>query len=328
MIYVLLRWVSGIALHWFYDDISIVGAEKIPVGGPLLIAANHQNALVDSLIVGWLVPRRIAMTAKATLTDNPLTAILFRMLHVVPLRRVSDEVSKQNGFPLDRSRNAQAFEEIFKLLERNGALLIFPEGKSHNEAGLEPLKTGLARVALQARNERGIAGVKILPLGIVFEDKATPGTGVIARVGTPIEMDSWQGADYLVLTQEIAERLRAVSENGRLPQTQFSQPAKNSRNVDGTLREGAITLAAFWGRLTHRLPVRIARSMAVRRSTDAGEPAMLTILFGIGLVLVTYAVHLTIVGMVVHSFLFGCLYLAGLLVGAYWAAFQHHPRRY
>jgi 1-acyl-sn-glycerol-3-phosphate acyltransferase len=155
MIYVLLRWVSGIALHWFYDDISIVGAEKIPVGGPLLIAANHQNALVDSLIVGWLVPRRIAMTAKATLTDNPLTAILFQTLHVVPLRRVSDEVSKQNGFPLDRSRNAQAFEEIFKLLERNGALLIFPEGKSHNEAGLEPLKTGLARVALQASNERG-----------------------------------------------------------------------------------------------------------------------------------------------------------------------------
>ena len=47
--------------------------------------------------------------------------------------------------------------------------------------------------------------------------------------------------------------------------------------------------------------------MAVKRSTDADEPAMFTILFGVGLVLLTYVVHLTIVGMVVHSFLFDCL---------------------
>jgi hypothetical protein len=289
----------------------------------LLIAVNHQNALVDSLIVGWLVPRRIAMTAKATLTDNPLIAILFRMLHVVPLRRMSDEASKQNGLPVDRSRNVHAFAEIFKLLERDGALLIFPEGKSHNETGLEPLKTGLARVALQARDEHGIMGVRILPLGLVFEDKGTPGTAVCAHVGTAIEMDSWQGSDHTALTQEIADRLRVVSEDAGLPRKEFGQAEESS-----TFRERAIALAAWWGRLTHQLPVRIARSMAVNRSTDADQPAMLTIMFGIGLVLLTYVVHLTIVGMIVHSFLFGCLYLAGLLSGAYWAAFQQHPRRY
>ncbi len=323
MIYALLRWITGIALHWFYNDIRIVGAEKIPVGSPLLLAANHQNALVDSLIVGWLVPRPIAMTAKATLADNPLIAILFRALHVVPLRRVSDEVRKRNGLPVDRSRNADAFAEIFKLLEKNGALLIFPEGKSHNEAGLEPLKTGLARVALQARDEHAITGLRILPLGLVFEDKATPGTAVCVRVGSVIEMDFWQGNNHMILTQEIAERLRAVSEDARSPRKEFDQP-----NVSNTGRERAIALAAWWGRLTHQLPVRIARKMAVKRSSDAGEPAMFTILFGIGLVLLTYAVHLTVVSMVVHSLLFDLLYLAGLLSGAYWAAFQQHPRRY
>jgi 1-acyl-sn-glycerol-3-phosphate acyltransferase len=324
MIYTLLRWITGIALHWFYDDIRIVGAEKIPLRGPLLIATNHQNALVDSLIVGWLVPRRIAMTAKATLSDNPLIAMLFRMLHVVPLRRVSDEIRNRNGLPVDRSRNVQAFEEIFGLLERNGALLIFPEGKSHNEAGLEPLKTGLARVALQARGERAITGLSILPIGLVFEDKAEPGTGVCAHVGSVIEMDFWQGNDHTILTQQIAERLRAVSEDAGSPRKEFGQVNTNS----DSLRERAIALAAWWGRLTHKLPVRIARTMAVKRSTDAGEPAMFTILFGIGLVLLTYVVHLTIVGIVVRSLLFDCLYLAGLLSGAYWAAFQRHPRRY
>ena len=324
MIYGLLRWITGIALHWFYSDIRIVGAEKIPASGPLLIAANHQNALVDSLIVGWLVPRRVAMTAKATLTDNPLIALLFRLLRVVPLRRVSDEARKQDGLPVDRSRNARAFEEMLNLLGRNGALLIFPEGKSHNETGLEPLKTGLARLALQARDESAIAGLRILPLGLVFEDKGTPGTVVGAHVGTAIEMDSWGGKDHTKLTQEIADRLRAVSEEAGLPPQDFSRARENNNVVN----ERAIALAAWWGRFTHELPVRIARNMAVRRSTDADEPAMFTIIFGVGLVLLTYVIHLTIVGMIVHSFLFDCLYLAGLLSGAYWAAFQQHQRRY
>ena len=55
---------------------------------------------------------------------------------------------------------------------------------------------------------------------------------------------------------------------------------------------------------------------------------MLTIVFGIGFVLLTYAIHLAIVGMLVHSLWITCLYLAGLLSGAYWAAFERHPRRY
>src|SRR6267142_6466786 len=116
MIYAVLRWITGIALHWFYGDIRLVGEENIPARGSLLIAVNHQNALVDSLIVGWVMPRRVAMTAKATLADNPLIAFLFRMLHVVPLRRVSDEVRKSNGTPLDPSRNREAFREITGLL--------------------------------------------------------------------------------------------------------------------------------------------------------------------------------------------------------------------
>jgi len=324
MIYSVLRWINGVALHWFYGDIRISGKERIPTGVPLLIAANHQNALVDSLIVGWVMPRRIAMTAKATLTENPLIALLFKIVGVVPLRRVSDEARKANGASPDRSRNAEAFREILNLLEHRRAVLIFPEGKSHNEVGLEPLKTGLARLALQARDERSIKGVTILPLGLIFEDKGVPGTAIGARVGEPIEMDSWPSTDHVGLTEEIARRLRSVSEGAGLP---LAKEVGVSQRKD-SLRERLITLAAWWGRLTHQFPVRIARSIAVKQSTDADQPAMLTIVFGIGLVLLTYAIHLAIVGMLVHSFWIGCLYLAGLVSGAYWAAFERHPRRY
>jgi len=323
MIYGILRWITGIALHWFYKDIRVMGRERIPTKGPLLIAVNHQNALVDSLIVGWVVPRRVAMTAKATLFDNPLIAFLFRILHVVPLRRVSDETRKPNGLPPDRSRNQEAFREMIYLLERGEAVLIFPEGKSHNETGLEPLKTGLARVALQARDDRAVKGIRILPLGLTFEAKGTPGTVIGVRVGKAIEMDAWIGTDHTGLTNEIASRLRVLSEEAGIPPKDIvSIPSRDS------LPEQLIALAAWWGRLTHRTPVRIARSIAVRRSSNADEPAMLTILFGVGLVLLTYIIQLAIVGTIAHSIWIGSIYLLGLLAGAYWAAFEKHPRQY
>jgi hypothetical protein len=264
------------------------------------------------------------MTAKATLTDNPLIALLFKVLGVVPLRRISDEVRRSNGTPVDRSRNTEAFREILDLLERRGAILIFPEGKSHNEFGLEPLRSGLARLALQARDKRSIAGVRILPLGLVFENKGVPGTVAGVNIGEAIEIDSWPNADHVALTEEIAVRLRSVSEEAALPQAEV--PVITNRK--GGLKERLIGLAASWGRLTHQLPVRIARNIAVKRSVDADQPAMLTIMFGIGFVLLAYAIQLAILGTLIRSFWLSTLYLASLLGGAYWAAFERHPRRY
>lgn len=324
MIYSALRWVNGIALHWFYRDIPVTGRPNIPADVPLLIAVNHQNALVDSLIVGWVIPRRITMTAKATLTENPLIALLFKTLGVVPLRRISDEVRKSAGAPVDRSRNSEAFREILDLLEKRGAVLIFPEGKSHNEVGLEPLRSGLARLALQARDERSIRGVEILPVGLVFENKGVPGTIAGVNIGKSIEMDSWPDKDHLALTEEIAVRLRRVSEEAAVPEPETPAATKERRS----LKERLISLAATWGRLTHQLPVKLARRIAVKRSIDADQPAMLTIMFGIGFVLLTYALQLTIIGTLVRSFWLSTLYLVSLLGGAYWAAFEGHARRY
>ena len=324
MIYKSLRWIAGVALHWFYGDIRIADRDKIPERGPLFIAVNHQNALVDSLITGWVVRRRVTMTAKATLTKNPLVALLFRLLGVVPLRRSSDETNSGRA-ALSRTRNENAFREILHVLDGEGSILIFPEGKSHNEPGLEPLKSGLARLALSARDERSIGGVMILPLGLVFEDKSRPGSIVGVNVGDAIAMDEWPNSDRIALTEEIARRLRSVSEKAGLPPR---APVKPMGQGDRSKLEAAIiSVAAFWGRVTHEVPIRIARNVAMKRSGDADQPAMLTIVIGTALVLVTYAVHFAIVDALVHSIWISALYVATLLIGAYWTAFKDHPRR-
>lgn len=319
MIYGILRWISTLAIHWFYRDIRVTNRERIPASGPLFIAVNHQNALVDSLLVGWVVPRRVTMTAKATLLDNPFIGLLFRLVGVVPLRRAGDE-KERAAAGIDRSRNSGAFHELLTTLEKNGAVLIFPEGKSHNEPGLEPLKSGLARLALSARDERSIRGVKILPIGLVFEDKASPGSVVGVHIGDALDMDSWPTKDASGLTNEIFRRLRTVSEEAGVP------PAVATTVQQAPFKRLLISAAATWGRITHELPVRLARRLAVRKSRDADQPAMRTMVLGTALVLAGYAVLFTIVNALVHSALIGSLFVASLLLGAYCAAFENHRR--
>jgi 1-acyl-sn-glycerol-3-phosphate acyltransferase len=135
VIYSLLRSTSAVALRWYYADVTIVGSERVPATGPMLVAVNHPNALVDVLIVGQAVPRRLMFTAKATLFSNRIAAWLLGVVGVVPLRRASDESG--NG-PIDPSRNAQVFDAIGEKLAEGNAILIFPEGKSHDEPAMAP----------------------------------------------------------------------------------------------------------------------------------------------------------------------------------------------
>jgi len=223
MLYRALRWVASIALRWFYRRIDVIGLERVPASAPLLIAANHPNQLLDALLVGYALRRPVTFTGKAILLDNPLVGAVMRRLPFVPLRRASDERKRveavqaagSGGAPPDPARNTDAFRQIIDVLAAGGAVLVFPEGISHNQPRLAPIKTGIARIALQARGERGVRGVHILPVGLTFERKEVPRTRVLVEIGEPLAVDRWTaaGAPAEALTREVSDRLHAVTLN-------------------------------------------------------------------------------------------------------------------
>lgn len=323
MLYDFLRWIAGIALHWFYSDIRVVGQDRVPSNGPIIVAANHPNALVDALVAGWILPRRLSITAKATLVENPLLAILFRLVGIVPLRRLSDERKKEIEGTLDPSRNEGAFEKVMHVLRQEGVVLIFPEGKSHNEPTLAPIRTGLARIALQARDGQGIRGLKILPLGLKFQAKGDPNSVVIAEFGEPLNVDELRDFSVEQLTRLVEEKLREVAEEK--PEDVFVSRSDASDKPAATrvLQEAL----AAWGGWVHRVPIQAARNMALRKGGDADQPAMLTIVYGLALLLLYYLV-LGIIAGVVGGFPLAVGLILALATGAYWAAFKDHPRGY
>ena len=215
--YFVLRGLGRLALRWFYRDVEVVGLERLPAHGPVLLASNHPNALVDALVIGCTLRRPVTLTAKATLLENPVTRALLRAAGVVPLRRATDDAARGVGSVLDPSRNANAFAAVLDVLQRGGAVLLFPEGKSHSDPALAPLKTGLARIAFMARDDRHLV-VPILPIGLTFERKWEPRSRVLMHVGVPIELDSVTPNDTVsvgCLTDQVDLGLRSVTLNFR-----------------------------------------------------------------------------------------------------------------
>ena len=276
MLYAVLRRLARIALRWYYRDVEIVGDDRVPLDAPLLIVANHPNAVVDPMLVATTVPRRVTFTGKATLFDNPFLRFFLGAVGMVPLRRASDErARRQAGGAPDPKRNEDAFRAVIAALANRKAVLIFPEGKSHDEPSIAPLKTGTARIALQAR-AAGVRGLAILPIGFVFEEKSRPRTRILVEVGERLELDTWPAAEsgdaVDRLTAEIDQRLRAVTMN-----YETAAAAADVARISALLApegDGALGSGARWAdvvAVTRR--VDSARRVLERAAAAGGELA-------------------------------------------------------
>ena len=233
----MLRVVAAIALRWYYSDVAVQGRERVPRDGPLLILANHPNALIDPLLVGTSISRPVLLTAKATLFEHSALAWLLHAVGVVPLQRAKDGALGNAPLSLTPERNAQAFAQVTAALRDRRAVLVFPEGISHDDPMLAPLKSGAARMALQAHREE-VSGIRLLPMGLIFEQKERPDSRALVRVGDALDLDSWLAehpSDAQELTQELDTRLRAVTLN-------FASAERAARAVH--LARVLVTLAA------------------------------------------------------------------------------------
>jgi glycerol-3-phosphate O-acyltransferase / dihydroxyacetone phosphate acyltransferase len=131
------------AMRIYFRRVEVVGLEHVPRKSPVIFVLNHPNALVDPAFLLCLAPRRVSFLAKSPLFRMPVLGYFVRALDCLPVYRQQDEGE-------DVSRNREMFVAARELLARGGTIGICPEGVSHDEPRLRPIKTGAARIALGA----------------------------------------------------------------------------------------------------------------------------------------------------------------------------------
>ncbi len=140
------------------SDWAVTGKENVPPWGPLIIVSNHLSQS-DPSFIGAAIPRRPRFLAKKELFTNPIAGPLIR---------------SYGGFPLNRQGgDLAAYRWAMKLLERDGTLVLFPEG-TRSPKGLRRARNGATRIALASQ-------APLLPVGITGTEKF----GTWARVFFP-----------------------------------------------------------------------------------------------------------------------------------------------
>ncbi len=125
---------------------------RVPRDGACLFVLNHPNALVDPAFLLCFAPRRVSFLAKSPLFRMPVIGFFVRALDSIPVYRKQDETGDTAAL------NRKTFERAAELLRRGGTIAICPEGASHSEPYLLPLKSGAARIALGAVSIKGEEG--------------------------------------------------------------------------------------------------------------------------------------------------------------------------
>jgi len=212
MFYPVFRAFIALCLRIFYRRIEVLGLERVPPSGAVLLLANHGNALLDPLLLLARVPRRISFLAKHTLFPMPVIGFFLRGIGGLPVYRKQDA-------PGEGHRNEETFRACENILAAGGAVCLFPEGKSHDEPQLQPVRRGAARIFLRARERIG-SPTAVIPVGIHFESKRTFRSRVLVVFGRPVDVGgapegaaSDPEAQVDSLTRRFAEALKTLMPN-------------------------------------------------------------------------------------------------------------------
>ena len=174
-----------------FADYKVTGTENVPPMGRLIVVANHQSNLDPPLLAASL-PRRIWFLAKDGIFVNPI---------VDPFLRA------YGAFPLDRGgRDVRAYRWALDRLERDQALVIFPEG-TRNNGSMNRALPGVASLALKT-------GAPLLPVAIVGSERmghwirAVNPTGTIrVNIGQVFSLPSIDGKPGIEVLQSLTDMI-------------------------------------------------------------------------------------------------------------------------
>lgn len=182
-----LRLLVKIALHGYFRRIIVEGKENLPKNRPVILVANHQNALIDPLLLATHTHLNPWFLTRAAVFTNSVVSRMLHYIRMLPVYRVRDGFSTLQ-------QNQQTFDETFEVLRKNGTVVIFAEGSHSRVRNLRPLSKGFTRMAFGLKEKYPELEPVILPVGLQFSAHMHSGSTVRISFGKiiPVDMPSSQ----------------------------------------------------------------------------------------------------------------------------------------
>lgn len=140
---------------------------KIPLKGPILIAAHHEG-LADQYIIVIQTKRRLFWVADTTSPSSNTSLVDQKFKKWLLFRLGAIPIDKKNP-----KRNAHLFEYLLFLLKRGEAIVFFPEAYLRDERNgkkFGEFKDGIVKLALEYE-KRFNKKIPVYPIGLSYKGK-------------------------------------------------------------------------------------------------------------------------------------------------------------
>lgn len=186
LLFAILRPIVRSGARIFMRRIQVVGLEDFPTDKPVVLIANHQNAMLDPVLLCVFTPKQLHWLARADVFKNPFIRKILTQLNMMPVYRERDGVENI------RDENNKIFEECFERLKDGAVISMFPEGTHRGKKQLLTFKKGLGRLAVGAIDSGKLStDLYILPVGLDYSTYYDFGPEFLIKVGEPIKANQF-----------------------------------------------------------------------------------------------------------------------------------------
>lgn len=166
MFYRIIRGIIRPILYLLYRP-KVDGLDNFPREGKVILYSNHISML-DPIVIGCVLPRKIYFMAKMELFKNPIFGFILKNLGAFPVKRGTADLS--------------AIKNSLQILKQGHVFGIFPEGTRSKKGRIQHFSHGVASIAHRSK-------AKIIPIGIMGEYKLFHPIKVV--IGKALDMDHY-----------------------------------------------------------------------------------------------------------------------------------------
>lgn len=207
--YLIFRFYIKIGVFFYTKKIKSVGKENIPKKGAVLFVVNHPNGLIDPLMVTTNTPRITHYLVRAASFKKPIIKKILTSLNLMPIYRIRDGVK-------ELSKNNEVFNDCYEILNKQRALMIFPEGSHDRRRTIRTISKGFTRILFGAFEKYPNLKVTIIPVGVTYQNASQFSSKVAIHYGKPILANDFYNATEInnsvnALKKQVTSQLKELT---------------------------------------------------------------------------------------------------------------------
>ncbi|NNM13681.1 MAG: glycerol acyltransferase [Gammaproteobacteria bacterium] len=220
----LVKTYLRLGFFFYYKKIRIIGLERIPKHKPVFLLPNHQNALLDPLLIASHLPGFAHYLTRANVFKNPWIAKLLKFFGLVPIYRLRDGYASLG-------KNREVFDFCIQEFSKNGTLLAFPEANHNIQRRVRNLSKGFTRIVFQELETRPDTQLELLPIGLNYKQADQWPDRVSIYFGDPIPVQKYRAENPKEMTEHLRRNVQTA-----LKRLTTDIPVKNYPEIEKQLR--------------------------------------------------------------------------------------------